>query len=118
MKRLASILIFIILSCPLSAQDETSQFTIIGLIYDEKTNERLEGAIVSLGDNASAISDRTGFFQIRTDRKTKELKVKLVGYEEKSLVIDFDDEKELKLVIKLTPEPILLEGVTVTGEHF
>ncbi|MCU7526713.1 MAG: TonB-dependent receptor, partial [Ignavibacteria bacterium] len=118
MKKLACTLIFILLSCHLFAQDETHPFTIRGLIYDEKTNERLEGAVVSSGDNASAMSDKTGFFQLRLDRKAEKLKVKLVGYEEKNLVIDFDDESEVKLIIRLTPEPILLQGVTVTGEHF
>ncbi|MCU7520272.1 MAG: TonB-dependent receptor [Ignavibacteria bacterium] len=118
MKKLACTLIFILLSCHLFAQDETSFFTIKGLIYDEKTNERLEGAVVSSGDDASTTSDKTGFFQLRTDRKIERLKIKLVGYEEKTLEVDFDDESLLKLVVKLTPEPILLQGVTVTGEHF
>ncbi|HEX2962936.1 MAG TPA: carboxypeptidase-like regulatory domain-containing protein, partial [Ignavibacteriales bacterium] len=118
MKKLACTMIFIILSCHLFAQDETHPFTIRGLIYDEKTNERLEGAVVSSGDNVSAMSDKTGFFQLRLDRKAEKLKVKLVGYEEKNLVIEFDDESEVKLIIRLTPEPILLQGVTVTGEHF
>ncbi|MCU7495431.1 MAG: TonB-dependent receptor [Ignavibacteria bacterium] len=117
--RIAAVFLFlVILSCASYAQDGTHPFIIKGLIYDEKTNERLEGAVVSLEGSLSVTSDKTGFFSLKVDTRPMELKVKLVGYEEKRLSLNFDDEKELRLVIRLIPEPILLEGVTVTGEHF
>ncbi|MGE5412071.1 MAG: carboxypeptidase-like regulatory domain-containing protein, partial [Clostridiales bacterium] len=111
------LLSYILLSCVAFAQNEKLSFTVKGLIYDDKTNERLEGAAIICGDTIAALSDRTGFFQFSLNRKVETLKAKLVGYEDKTVEINAD-ENETKLVIRLIPVPILLESVTITGEHF
>ena len=98
---------------------QTNSVIIEGFVFDDKTNEKLIGVFISIADSGVAITNKDGYFSFKINAGTYKVTAGMVGYEKenKKVSIDYSDE-ESKLFFRLTPKPIEITQVTVTGEKF
>ncbi len=94
------------------------QSSIKGFIVDDLTAENISNAVIVINNSNTFLSDSTGFFSFNIKNGQYELEVHAIGYVTKHLQINLMDKDEKELFIRLTPEPVLISTVTVTGEQF
>jgi len=112
----ASSLIFIVIC--LSAT-YYAQVNVSGYVFDDKTGEKLPNAIIIINNSDSHIADSTGFFSFGLAQGKYLFEVRALGYLSKSQQISlYKDKGNKSLFFKLTPKPILISSVTVTGERY
>lgn len=91
-----------------------AQFTVRGQIVDFETHEALPFSHIMLNNQTVAISDQTGFFEIKDIAQgVYQLKVKYVGYETFEKSIEVKDD--VTLTIAIQTKPIIDEEVIVSA---
>lgn len=115
MKFLALVLIIVsMLLCKAFGQ----QHSVSGRVVDAKNNTPIEFAIVVITNNELwAISDDKGLFSIsKVPQGNKKLKVKILGYVEKTINVEVLDNID-NLTIKLEADNLSIEEVVVTAQR-
>lgn len=118
---LAALLVLAMGSAAQDAQatEGSGQFTLFGELVDAESGQQLAGAFVGLtGSEWGSITNEEGRFRIpETVAGELGLTVELLGYEKLEWVGDVANGDEL-LVIALSPEPVVLEGLKVVTDRF
>ena len=83
---------------------------------DKLTLEPIAGVLVS-SDFGGTQSDDKGFFQLPSEKSICMLNFRLIGYENKSVVLETKSLKDTTIEILLTPSRQLLDQVVVTGNR-
>lgn len=113
-KKFYFLIVFLLFSVIAVAQNATLK----GVITDDKTNERLPGAVIHLDDRKNAVStNEKGEYNL-TDIAPGEykIKIKLIGYTEFEKKIKLNSGQELILNIRLEVETRQLDAVNVFGK--
>ncbi len=90
--------------------------SISGFIFNEKTQEPLEGVTVATGPGKGVTSSEGGKFTIKLNEEDKKLIFSYVGFEKRTLLISSLPEKEIKIGLK--PLPTGLNQVVVSSGKF
>jgi hypothetical protein len=106
------------------AQDATQEqveltFTLFGSLVDGNTGAALPGAWVGIPDTEwGSITNDEGRFGIPESTAGRlALTIELIGYQKLEWTGDVQNGEEL-LLIELSPEPIMLEGLQVVTDRF
>lgn len=87
--------------------------TIEGHVYDSQSREALSDVYVMTPDTlAHTLSDESGYFKVKTEKSTGQLRFSLVGYA--PVTIGFDEQTD-KLDIPLTPANVGLSEIVITS---
>lgn len=96
-----------------------------GIVFDDKTNEKLVGANITISDSSVAISNQDGFFSFfikmgnHLESGKYSVAAKFVGYKKLTKQIWLlRNESEVELFFRLEPEVVRIEQVTISGERF
>ncbi len=100
---------------PGSAQDRTDEdptVVILGKVVDAETGQPLHGAFVSRGGDSGFLTHEDGSFALRAwPFGVYRLTIQLLGYETLQLAVPGPEPEPL--LVRLAPDPIQLEGLTV-----
>jgi hypothetical protein len=105
-------------ACPGAASAQTPGL-IRGQLADAQTLRPVGGAFVSLqGASRGVLSDSTGYFALPVGVSERyALRVRQLGY--RDLVMELGrDEAQRPQELRITPDPVKLEGLTVLAERF
>ncbi len=93
---------------------------ITGKIRATDTEETLSGANINLvGTTFGTISNQKGEFVIKkAPVGNQKLKIRYIGYQEKTLDVTITGNETIRLTIKLTPAIIQTQGVVVTSSRY
>ena len=97
-------------------QSHENQIT--GFVYDNKSFERIPEAIIYTEYELLGRSDSTGYFKISTDKTVLIFSVKALGYKESKITMEVEGDDDNEIVVYLTPDPIELESITISGERY
>lgn len=112
MKRILYSITFVLLCSQLTAQRNT----LSGIVYDAQTGETLIGASIMLQGSPplGAVTDLNGFFSLPgIEANSGTVVISYVGYSAGELNFDFTGERELFTEVKLKPQVIKLEQVSI-----
>ncbi len=108
---------YLILLNIIFAQSKTTK--IQGIVFDDKTNEKLAGVTITISDSAVAVTNNKGFFSFSVALRKFNVSVKMLGYEKETKTIKLEDsEKEATLFFRLIPKPIKINLITVSGKKY
>ncbi|MFN6037917.1 MAG: TonB-dependent receptor, partial [Bacteroidota bacterium] len=94
------------------------QLIVKGIVIDSKTKEILPGAVISF-DGLGIISDVNGEFNFTAERGSKkEIKIELIGYNSKKIILSFANFDTSKVTIELSPQNEILDEVVVSAGKF
>lgn len=90
-----------------------------GIVFENKTNEKLVGVLIAVSDSGVAVTDEKGFFSFILSHGNYNISAKTIGYkkENKSITLE-STEDEVNIFFRLSSEPIEIPQVTVSGEKF
>ena len=91
---------------------------ISGFVYDNKSFERIPEAIIYTEFELLGRSNSTGYFRISTSKSVLSFSIKALGYKESKITMEVEEDDDNEIVIYLTPDPIELESVTISGERY
>lgn len=94
-----------------------AQSSLAGFILDDKSGEKIPHALIKVGSIETILSDSIGFFSIDLMPNSYDIEVLALGYQSQKLRLKIE-EKKTDLFVRLIPAPVLISGVTVTGERF
>ncbi len=102
-----------LLACFSYAQAQQVQGVLQGVIREGQHNETIHGATITIGD-VGAMSDENGFFELRSSPGTFSVQVSHLGFKTRVFPeIQIVANQTKSLVIKLSPETLMLAGVSV-----
>ena len=113
MMRVLSILLCVLWSSTLTAQNAGQKFTISGVVKSKQKGETLIGATIRIGNTATA-SNEYGFFSVTLPGGSYTLLVTAVGLQPYTQEINLD--KDQRIDISLDDEIKSLENVVVTSQ--
>jgi len=94
-------------------QANAQQYIIKGHIYDLQGHQALTGVNIETIDNqANAVTNDAGYFEIKTNQSEEELRVSLIGY--RTQIVRYD-KQEKDLNIQLETDILSLNEVRVTA---
>lgn len=112
MPRLIFVAIFLLVTCPVFAQEK---FTINGIIKDASNGETLIGATVFILETKNgATSNEYGFYSITIASATYTMRVSYIGFHKISKIVVLD--KNIQQNVDLIPESEQLQEVVVQAE--
>lgn len=96
----------------LSAQEKVK---VEGYVIDDSSNATLPGATIQvLNGNGRTSTDRKGRYELRLPPGTYRILVSYVGY--KDLQRRFEVQRDRRMNLRLTPNPLTMRAVEVQGE--
>ena len=99
------------------AQEADAPVTLTGTVVDAASGAPLAGAAVLVEGKRVVYSDAEGRFSVyRVPRGEGAIFVELLGYE--PLVSPLDVQGAADLVLELSANPLMLEGIEVVGDRF
>ncbi len=105
--------IFITLSLVYSLHASEKSRVIHGKVLDESSREPLSGATIKIpSSKKGTYANIRGIFRLPVPEGLSELKVRSLGYLEKTVNLNSSDS----ITIVLAPDPLVLRGVSVAGE--
>ena len=114
----AIVLLFVGADAQEAPSSEGQDATVFGRVVDDETGAPLVGAWIGLtGTEWGSISDPEGRFRIPDHGAGRlDLTVEMLGYR----TLSWSDEVSAgdAVLIRMTPEPILLEGIEVMADRF
>ncbi len=111
--------VFLLLSVGAAHAQDGSPDAITGYIVDAETGQPLPGVNVFLdGTLRGAATNAEGYFRIDgVPRGTYTLVASMVGYEQRRAKIAMPEASQQSFRFRLPPEPIALQGITVTDDR-
>lgn len=98
---------------------QSKAIKIQGVVFDNKTNEKLVGAYLSIADSGVAVTNSKGYFSFTTSLCSFKISAKMLGYKKETKTIQLHEtEKDINLFFRLTPELVKIPLVTISGEKF
>lgn len=118
--KIVSLICIVLIVINIKLYPQSKSIEIRGFIKDKLTNERIIGAVILTDGIAKAVSDSVGFFRFNIISSGKYiLSVQMIGYDKFTKEIDIkEDEYKKELFLRITPKPVLMEKVTITGEEY
>lgn len=100
-------------------RDPSSGTQLVGQVVDASTGTPLLGAFVHLeGDDRGVLTEKDGTFVLpRVPQGVRSVMAEQLGYADLVQTIIVGEENEA-LVLAMTPDPILLEGIAVVMDRF
>ncbi len=95
-----------------------AQSVVKGYVIDDKTDEKIPNAVLVINNSKNYLSDSTGFFSFNLSEGNYDIQINALGFLSNKLQLEILDHSGKELFIRLIPAPVLIEGVTVTGERF
>jgi len=112
LKYIISVIIFIYCSISGYSQD----FIIRGYVIDSLSGEYLSGAnVYDTINHTGAVTNKNGFFLIRSDNRNISVRVSYIGYHEKNILVE--NIKDTTLNIYLVPTPEEIKEVTILSNR-
>ena len=113
------VIIIVITSFRICILGQSSKIEINGFVFDNKTNAKLPGVLLSVADSGVAITNQNGYFSFRIKKGNYYITAQMLGYTKQTKQIDLrNTDSKAKLFFRLTPEPIKIKQVTISGEKF
>ncbi|MBK7104326.1 MAG: TonB-dependent receptor [Ignavibacteriae bacterium] len=90
-----------------------------GIVFEDKTNEKLIGTNIFLSDSGVAITNNKGFFSFNVSPGSYEISASMVGYKKQTKIIPVQStDDEVNIFFRLEPYLIEIPQVTVNGDKF
>jgi hypothetical protein len=109
MKKFRILITILILT--LAVNSTQAQGNISGKVVDEKTNEPLELAVISLKNNEKALSDRNGNFVLMNAKPGDSITVSYIGYISKKISTPLSGSS---FIVELDKGPVDLKEIVIT----
>lgn len=117
-----ALLVTAALAGPSSAQDgDDLRVELRGQVFDQLTGQPLHGAFVaSAGSDTGVLTDESGMFTLRVARSSTAyaLSVENLGYVDTQFAIDAAEAESGAIVMRIEPNPVVLEGFRVLADRF
>ena len=92
-----------------------ANYSIIGVVQDKKTQERMPHAYVWLkSEKKNLLTNKDGYFSITLSTMPSEIMVSYLGYQDTTIIID-ENVINTRLYIDLNPNPVVLQEVLIAG---
>lgn len=95
-----------------------AQSLVKGYVIDDKSDEKIPNAVLVINNSKNYLSDSTGFFSFNLPDGKYDIQINALGFHSSKLQLEMVDSFGKELFVRLIPAPILIEGVTITGERF